>query len=69
MAIARNRAEDKGAKAVGKACGTMKNFRELHIYQDVVRKEGMIELLKNLRNCKNLEILDVRDNFIKEEAA
>ncbi|KRX04355.1 hypothetical protein PPERSA_03595 [Pseudocohnilembus persalinus] len=68
LAIARNRAEDKGGKAVGIAVGKMENFRELHIYQDVVRKEGMVHLLENLRKCKKLEILDIRDNFLKEEA-
>ena len=45
LAIARNRAEDKGAKAVGEMLKTCPNFRELHIYQDVIRKEGMLVLL------------------------
>jgi Ran GTPase-activating protein (RanGAP) involved in mRNA processing and transport len=30
----------------------------------------MLVVLKGLRdNCKELEILDIRDNFLKEEAA
>lgn len=29
----------------------------------------MVELLKSLaNNCKELELLDIRDNFLKEEA-
>lgn len=28
----------------------------------------MVHLLENLRKCKKLEILDIRDNFLKEEA-
>lgn len=67
-AIARNRAEDLGAEAVGKAVKSMPKLRQLHIYQDVIRKKGMVQLLQGLQTCAALELLDLRDNFLKEEA-
>ena len=30
----------------------------------MIRQEGMLVLLKNLQSCANLEVLDLRDNFL-----
>jgi Ran GTPase-activating protein 1 len=69
LAIARNRAEDKGAQALSKALANKKNFRELHIFQNVIREPGMLALVRALKTCPSLELIDVRDNYMKNEAA
>lgn len=67
--MTRNRAENRGAIAIAKALPHLPKLKELIVFQDVIKKDGMVELLKSLTdNCKDLELLDIRDNFLKEEA-
>ncbi|KAM3147222.1 hypothetical protein pb186bvf_000938 [Paramecium bursaria] len=64
LALARNRAECQGAQAVSKALANLVNLKELHIYQNGIKQDGMIPLIENLQHNKNLQLVDVRDNFI-----
>ncbi|EGR29208.1 ran gtpase-activating protein 1, putative [Ichthyophthirius multifiliis] len=69
LSLTRNRAENEGAIALSKALPNLKKLKELIVFQDVIKKDGMINLLRSLaENCPELELLDVRDNFISEEA-
>lgn len=65
LAIARNRAENPGGEAIGEALSNLPKLTELHIFQDVIREPGMVPILSNLAlYCKDLETLDIRDNFL-----
>lgn len=68
FAITRNRAENPGAIAISEALPKLTKLKELIVFQDVIKKDGMLALLKSLTaNCPDLELLDIRDNFLKEE--
>ncbi|EAS05158.1 Ran GTPase-activating protein (macronuclear) [Tetrahymena thermophila SB210] len=68
FAITRNRAENPGAIAIAEALPKLTKLKELIVFQDVIKKDGMLALLKSLAtNCPDLELLDIRDNFLKEE--
>lgn len=67
IAMARNRLENQGAIEIASALENMSNIKEVHLFQDVIRKDGMIPLLKALKG-KKLVTLDISDNFINEEA-
>jgi len=47
-AMARNRIEDAGAMQVADALKNLKNLKELHIYQNFIRNEGMFEVFASL---------------------
>ena len=68
-AMSRNRAENPGALKIAEALLGLKKLKELHIFQNVIRLEGMIGIVTALQKCEDLEILDVRDNYMKETAA
>lgn len=68
-AMSRNRAENPGAIKIGEALSVLKKIKEIHVFQNVIRLEGMLGIVKNLKECPDLEILDVRDNYVKGEAA
>lgn len=67
IAMARNRLEDDGTKAIASALAEMPAIKEVHLFQDVIRKGGMIPLLESLMD-KKLETLDIKDNFINEDS-
>ena len=68
-AMSRNRAENPGAIKIGEALSSLKKIKELHVFQNVIRLEGMVAIVTALQGCPELEILDVRDNYVKEDAA
>jgi len=67
IAMARNRLENDGTKEIASALKEMTNIKEVHLFQDVIRKDGMIPLLQALSD-KKLVTLDISDNFINEES-
>lgn len=68
FSISRNRAEDKGGKAIGLAVACMPQLIELHAFNDVIRNEGLTVILKCLLKCPLLEVLDIRDNHLREDS-
>ena len=69
-AITRNRAENPGAIKIAEAIsGGVKKLKEIHVFQNVIRLEGMISIVTALQECPDLEIVDVSDNYVKEKAA
>lgn len=68
-AMSRNRAENPGAQKVGEALSGLKKLKELHVFQNVIRLEGMLAIVTALQGCPDLEVVDVRDNYVKGEAA
>jgi len=67
LAMARNRLENEGTKAIASALEGMDKIKEVYLFQDVIRKDGMVALLDALMT-KNLDTLDISDNFINEES-
>lgn len=67
IAMARNRLENQGTIEISSALKGMSNIKEVHLYQDVIRAEGMVPLLNSLMD-KNLVTLDISDNFINGDA-
>lgn len=60
--------KNPGAIAISEALPKLTKLKELIVFQDVIKKDGMLALLKSLTaNCPDLELLDIRDNFLKEE--
>lgn len=39
---------------VAMAIPNLKNLKELYIYQNFIRNEGMLKVFENLINCKDL---------------
>jgi len=68
-AMSRNRAENPGAVKIGEALSGLKKLKELHVFQNVIRLEGMVAIVTALQGCPDLEVLDIRDNYVKGEAA
>ena len=69
LEIGRNRLENKGAKALAEVLTAKKTFVKLNVQQNGIKKEGIIELLKSIRDNKNLEELYLNDNWVKGEEA
>ena len=47
----------------------MPKLKELYVYQNTLRKEGLTPLFDALReHCKTLTSFDLCDNFVREEA-
>ena len=67
ISIARNRLENLGATALGEYLKDNKNIKEIHVFQNVIRKEGMIPLIDSLID-KDVITVDISDNFINEES-
>jgi len=67
VSIARNRLENAGAKAMAEFLKENPAIREVHTFQNVIRKDGMVPLLDALAD-KKIEVLDISDNFIAEES-
>jgi Ran GTPase-activating protein 1 len=67
LAMARNRLENPGTIAIASALESMDRIKEVYLFQDVIRKDGMVALLSALMT-KNLDTLDISDNFINEES-
>lgn len=67
IAMARNRLENPGAAAIASALKEMNAIKEVYLFQDVIRKDGMVALLDALMD-KKVTTLDICDNFINEES-
>lgn len=67
IAMARNRLENAGTIEIASALKGMDAIKEVHLFQDVIRKDGMVALLDALMD-KKLKTLDISDNFINEES-
>lgn len=68
-AMSRNRAENPGAIKIGDAITSLKKLKEIHVFQNVIRLEGMVAILSSLQGCEDLEVVDISDNYLKEQAA
>lgn len=67
IAMARNRLENPGTIAIASALKEMSAIKEVYLFQDVIRKDGMVALLDALMD-KKVTTLDICDNFINEES-
>jgi len=67
LAMARNRLENPGTIEIASALEGMDSIKEVYLFQDVIRKDGMVALLSALMT-KKLGTLDISDNFINEES-
>ena len=67
IAMARNRLENQGTIEIASALKEMDDIKEVYLFQDVIRKDGMIALLSALMD-KKLKSLDIADNFINDES-
>ena len=64
--VNRNRLEEKGAKCLAKVIKKMKSFEHIEMYQNGINTEGMKEVFLSLKENKNIKILKLNDNLIKD---
>ena len=50
---------------MAEAIKNLPKLKEIHIYQNFIQEKGMHALMKSLQECKDLEIIDIRDNYLK----
>jgi Ran GTPase-activating protein 1 len=64
----RNRLEDVGTRELARAFRTMKSLRQISLYQNAIRGEGMVSLFEAFNECGDLQIIEIQDNFLSEES-
>ena len=64
--INRNRLEEKGALSLAKVIEKMKSLECLEMFQNGISSAGMKAIFIALKENKNIKIIKVNDNFIKE---
>lgn len=62
----RNRLENGSAPFFGQAFSMHKNLEEVRLYQNGIRREGVRDIVRGLRACTGLKVLDLRDNVTTE---
>lgn len=68
LAVNRNRLENKGALAFSKLLTKMQSLTEFQAFQNGIKEEGMAALLDSLSLNKELKIIKINDNLIKDAA-
>ena len=66
--INRNRLENKGAKAFSKVFEKMESLEHVEIFQNGIKEEGMIDIINSFGKNKNLKVIKINDNLIKNGA-
>jgi len=66
LKVNRNRLEEKGALSLAKLIKKMKSFEHLEMFQNGISSEGMKEIFLALKENKNIKIIKINDNFIKD---
>ena len=64
--ISRNRLEEKGAISLSKVVQKMDTLQCLEMFQNGISALGMQKIFESLKGKKNLQIIKVNDNFIKD---
>ena len=64
--INRNRLEEKGALGLAKVIEKMKSLEHLEMFQNGISSEGMKSIFMALKQNKNIKVLKINDNFIKD---
>lgn len=62
----RNRLENGSANLWGQAFAAHGTLEEVRLYQNGIRREGVSAIARGLRKCRNLRVLDLRDNVTAE---
>ena len=58
--------ENGGIIELAKSLKFVPKLKELYVYQNTLRKEGLSPLFEALRlNCKSLTSFDLCDNFVR----
>ena len=61
--------EDHGVIELAESFSNMKSLRQLNLSRNRIGKEGITALCKGMTNNPELQVLDICDNYINEEAA
>ena len=64
--INRNRLEEKGALSLAKVIEKMKSLEHLEMFQNGISSNGMKAIFLALKENKNIKVIKVNDNFVKE---
>ena len=64
--INRNRLEEKGALSLAKVIEKMKSLEHLEMFQNGISSNGMKSIFLSLKENKNIKVIKVNDNFVKE---
>lgn len=65
MKLNRNRLENKGAIAFSKLFTKMETLEHIELFQNGIKEEGMTEVIKSFGSNKNLRVLKINDNLVK----
>ena len=69
LTINRNRLENKGASSMAKVFNKMKSFEHIEMFQNGIKKEGMLDVISSLKENANLKELRINDNWLKDDVA
>ena len=69
LKINRNRLENKGASSMAKVFNKMKSFEHIEMFQNGIKKEGMLDVINSLKENVNLKELRINDNWLKDDVA
>lgn len=65
MKLNRNRLENKGAIAFSKLFSKIQTLEHIELFQNGIKEEGMAEVIKSLGANKNLKVMKINDNLVK----
>ncbi|CAD5232841.1 unnamed protein product [Bursaphelenchus xylophilus] len=65
----RNRQENNGAIALGRAFNILGTLERIELPQNGIKKEGIVALAKGIQGCPNLRYLNLNDNTCDKEGA
>lgn len=63
----RNRLEDHGTREISRALGSMESLRQISLYQNGIREEGMISLFEAFDHNPDLQVIEIQDNLLSSE--
>jgi len=65
----RDRLENPGITALAEVIAAQGSLEEIHVPQNGIKDEGMVQLILALQKCDKLKTITVNDNWLKKGAA
>mmetsp|Transcript_14295 Transcript_14295/g.26932 ORF Transcript_14295/g.26932 Transcript_14295/m.26932 type:complete len:350 (+) Transcript_14295:34-1083(+) len=63
----RNRLEDQGTREISRVLKRMGSLKQISLYQNGIREEGMIALFDAFESNLELQIIEIQDNLLNKE--